>query len=43
MKLAQFNPLLEISKICQEYDVPFHTDAVQVVGKLPIDVNDLGN
>jgi cysteine desulfurase len=28
-----------IGKIAQEKDVPFHTDAVQSVGKIPIDVN----
>ena len=27
-----------LSKICNEHNVPFHTDAVQAVGKVPIDV-----
>ena len=35
-------PLEEISAICQSKGVPFHTDAVQVPGKLKMDVRDLG-
>lgn len=31
-------PIGEISKICQEAGIPFHTDAVQAVGKVAIDV-----
>lgn len=34
-------PIKEISKIAREYGIIFHTDAVQVVGKIPIDVKDL--
>ena len=34
-------PLEEISAICRSKGVPFHTDAVQVAGKLKIDVKDL--
>ena len=35
-------PLEEISQIAQEHDIPFHTDAVQSIGKLAIDVQELG-
>ena len=32
----------KISQICHEKKVPFHTDAVQTIGKIPIDVKELG-
>lgn len=35
-------PIPEIAKIAHEFGVPVHTDAVQAVGKLPVDVGDLG-
>ena len=31
-------PVEEIGDICEEYGVLFHTDAVQAIGKLPVDV-----
>ena len=35
-------PLAEICEIAQEHEIPLHTDAVQSVGKLDIDVQALG-
>jgi cysteine desulfurase len=35
-------PIAEIGKVCKEKGVLFHTDAVQAVGKLPIDVQAMG-
>ncbi len=34
-------PIEEIGKIAQEHGINFHTDAVQAVGKLPVDVKKL--
>ena len=35
-------PLEEISRITRSHDILLHTDAVQAVGKIPVDVNRLG-
>jgi cysteine desulfurase len=35
-------PIKEISAVTRDCGVPLHTDAAQAVGKLPVDVNDLG-
>ncbi len=37
-EIGTIMPITEISKVCKEKDVIFHTDAVQAVGNLPIDV-----
>jgi len=34
-------PIEELGSICRNRDVPFHTDAAQVVGKVPIDLSQL--
>ena len=35
-------PIKELAAIAHESDIIFHTDAVQAVGKIPVDVEDLG-
>lgn len=40
-EIGTIEPIEEIGKICREKNVPLHTDAVQTVGKIPIDVNKL--
>lgn len=37
-EIGTIEPIADIGAICHEYDVLFHTDAVQTVGHLPIDV-----
>jgi len=41
-EVGTIQPIKEIANICNEKDIPFHTDAVQAVGKIPIDVKKLG-
>jgi len=35
-------PVKEIAAVCKEHEIPFHTDAVQAIGKLPVKVDDIG-
>ncbi|KAA8546625.1 hypothetical protein F0562_002636 [Nyssa sinensis] len=37
-EIGVIQPMEEIGKICRELNVPFHTDAAQALGKIPIDV-----
>ena len=41
-ELGTIQPLAEIGRIATQNDVYFHTDAVQSVGKIPVDVKTLG-
>lgn len=37
-EIGVIQPMEEIGSICKEFNVPFHTDAAQALGKIPIDV-----
>ena len=37
-EIGSILPIAEIGAVCREHGVPFHTDAVQAAGHLPIDV-----
>ncbi len=41
-EIGTIQPVAEIGAVCRRHQVPFHTDAVQAVGRLPIAV-DAGN
>jgi cysteine desulfurase len=41
-EVGTIQPITEIAQACRERGIYFHTDAVQAVGKLPIDVDRLG-
>ena len=38
-EIGVIQPIAEIGKLCQERGVLFHTDAIQAVGKVPVDVH----
>ena len=37
-EIGTIQPIAEIGAVCREHGIPFHTDAVQAAGHLPIDV-----
>lgn len=41
-EIGTIQPIKELSRICREHGVLFHTDAVQAVGHMPVDVKALG-
>ncbi len=41
-EVGTIQPIAECSGIAREHGIPFHTDAAQSVGKIPVNVNDLG-
>ncbi len=41
-EMGTMEPIGEIGKIAREEGIYFHTDAVQAVGHIPVDVNELG-
>ena len=39
-EIGTIQPIREIGAVCRKHGVPFHTDAVQAVGHIPVDVNE---
>ena len=40
-EIGTIQPIQEIGKVCREKKVLFHTDAVQAIGQIPIDVQEM--
>ncbi|MFH1234835.1 MAG: cysteine desulfurase family protein [Candidatus Diapherotrites archaeon] len=40
-EIGTIEPVKELSKICAEKSVPFHTDAVQAFGKIPLELENV--
>ncbi|MEM3089496.1 MAG: cysteine desulfurase family protein [Candidatus Nitrosotenuis sp.] len=41
-EVGTVQPVDEIARICRQHNVPFHSDAVQAVGKIKVDVKESG-
>jgi cysteine desulfurase len=41
-EVGTIQPIAELAQIARDHGIPFHTDAVQAAGTLPVRVNDLG-
>src|SRR5699024_1893139 len=41
-EIGSINPLKEIAEVCKQHQVPFHSDTVQSIGKIPVDEDELG-
>jgi cysteine desulfurase len=41
-EIGTLQPIRDIGRLCKEKGVLFHTDAVQAVGKVPLDVENMG-
>ncbi|WP_166244009.1 cysteine desulfurase family protein [Paenibacillus turpanensis] len=40
-EIATLNDIIPLGNLCKQRNIPFHTDATQVVGKVPIHLKDL--
>lgn len=41
-EVGTIEDIKNLTKIAHDYNIPFHTDAVQALGHIPVDVNELG-
>jgi cysteine desulfurase len=41
-EIGVIQPVADIGQLCQQHQIPFHTDAAQAIGYLPINVDDCG-
>ena len=41
-EVGTVQPVAQLAQLCREHSVPFHTDAVQALGQLPMNLSDVG-
>ncbi|MEQ1825016.1 MAG: cysteine desulfurase family protein [Pirellula sp.] len=41
-EIGTIQPIAEIAKVCKRFEIPLHTDASQAVGRMSVDVSELG-
>lgn len=41
-EIGTLEPIRECARICRDHDIRFHTDAVQAIGSVPVDVEAMG-
>ena len=41
-EVGTLQPVAELAALCREHDLPLHSDAAQAVGKIPVNVAELG-
>lgn len=41
-EVGTIQPIQEISELCKKHEILFHSDTVQTIGKIPVDVKQLG-
>ncbi|MDD3858335.1 MAG: cysteine desulfurase NifS [Methanoculleus sp.] len=41
-EIGTIQPVAAIAKVAHDHNIPFHTDAVQAIGAIPIDVDSMG-
>ncbi len=41
-EIGTMQPVKEISEVCHAHGIPFHTDAVQAMGHVPVNVKEMG-
>ena len=41
-EVGTIQPIEEIAKLARQYKIAFHTDAAQSIGKIPVNIDELG-
>lgn len=41
-EIGSLNPIKELAALCRKHEIPFHSDCVQSIGKIPVNFNEIG-